>query len=52
MELAQGNIIKTVFGRRFDNPSGVLASAITTRKKYVEHVQFSLLPFSEYLPNS
>jgi len=50
MELAQGNIIKTVFGRHFDDPSGELARAITTRKKYVEHVQFSLLPFSEYLP--
>jgi len=50
MELAQRNIIKTVFGRHFDDPSGELAGAITTRKKYVEHVQFSLLPFSEYLP--
>jgi len=50
MELAQRNIIKTVFGRRFDDPSGELARAITIRKKYVEHVQFSLLPFSEYLP--
>ena len=50
MELAQDNIIKTAFGRRFDDPSGALASAITIRKKYVEHVQFSLLPFSEYLP--
>lgn len=50
MELAQHNIIKTVFGRRFDDPSGELAKAITTRKKYVEHVHFSLLPFPEYLP--
>jgi cytochrome P450 len=49
-ELAQDNIIKTAFGRRFDDPSGALARAITIRKKYVEHVQFSLLPFSEYLP--
>ncbi|WNM61106.1 cytochrome P450 [Candidatus Nitrospira neomarina] len=50
MELAQDNIIKTVFGRRFDDPSGALASAITLRKQYVEHVQFSLLPFSEIFP--
>ncbi len=50
MELAQDNIIKTAFGPCFDDPSGALASAITIRKKYVEHVQFSLLPFPEYLP--
>ncbi len=50
MELAQGNIIKTVFGPRFDDPSGELVRAISIRKMYVEHVQFSLLPFPEYLP--
>lgn len=50
MALAQHNIIRTVFGRNFDDSSGELARAITIRKKYVEHVYFSLLPFSEYLP--
>ncbi|WP_342347356.1 cytochrome P450 [uncultured Nitrospira sp.] len=50
MALAQHNIIKTVFGPDFEDESGELARAITTRKKYLEHVHFSLLPFSEYLP--
>jgi cytochrome P450 len=50
MALAQHNIIKTVFGPEFEDGSGELARAITIRKKYVEHVHFSLLPFSEYLP--
>jgi cytochrome P450 len=50
MALAQHNIIRTVFGRNFDDSSGELARAITIRKKYAEHVYFSLLPFSEYLP--
>ncbi|MEO6202010.1 MAG: cytochrome P450 [Nitrospirales bacterium] len=50
LALAQHNIIKTVFGPDFEDVSGELARAITIRKKYVEHVHFSLLPFSEYLP--
>jgi len=50
MGLAQRNIIKTVLGDDFVDRSEELASAITTRKKYVEHVYFSLLPFPEHLP--
>ncbi len=50
MALTQHNIIKTVFGPEFEDRSGELAGAIMTRKKYVEHVYFSLLPFPEYLP--
>ncbi len=50
MAMTQQNIIRTVFGQDFDDRSGELAGAITTRKKYVEHVYFSLLPFPEYLP--
>lgn len=50
MALAQHNIIRTVLGDDFDDRSGEFATALTTRKKYVEHVYFSLLPFPEYLP--
>lgn len=50
MALAQHNIIKIVFGQDFEDGSCELSRAITIRKKYVEHVHFSLLPFPEYLP--
>jgi cytochrome P450 len=50
MALAQHNIIKTVLGDDFDDRSMEFARAITIRKKYVEHVYFSLIPFPEYLP--
>jgi cytochrome P450 len=50
MALAQHNIIRTVLGDDFDDRSEEFAAALTTRKKYVEHVYFSLLPFPEYLP--
>jgi cytochrome P450 len=49
MELAQHNIIKTIFGMDFDDRSGALAGAITTRKQYMEHVFFS--PFPEFFPS-
>jgi cytochrome P450 len=48
--LTRHNIIKTIFGPEFDDRSGEMATAIMTRKKYVEHIYFSLIPFPEYVP--
>lgn len=50
MDLAQRNIIRTLFGAHFEDRSGKLAEAITTRRQYMEHVFFSLIPFPEYHP--
>lgn len=50
MSLAKSNIIKTVFGQNFEDRMGELGKAITIRRKYLNHVYFSLLPFPEYIP--
>jgi len=50
MSLAKSNIIKTVFGKNFEDRTGQLGKAITIRRTYLNHVYFSLLPFPEYIP--
>jgi len=50
MELAQQIIVRSVFGADFIDEGGQLAEAITTRRQYLEHVFFSLLPFPEHVP--
>jgi cytochrome P450 len=46
--LALSTIIGTLFGTGFDETQ--LAQAITVRRRYIEYVYASLLPFPEYLP--
>ncbi|HEY6085679.1 MAG TPA: cytochrome P450, partial [Nitrospira sp.] len=48
--LTQRVIIRTVFGMNFDDPGGQLAAAITARKRYLEHIFFSLIPMASYVP--
>jgi len=50
MELAQRIIIQSVFGSDFTDVGGQLAAALTTRRRYLEQVFFSLLPFPEHVP--
>ena len=50
MELAQRIIIQSVFGTDFTDVGGQLAAALTTRRRYLEQVFFSLFPFPEHVP--
>jgi len=46
--LALAIILGSLFGPNFDD--GKLSAAITIRRRYIEYVYGSLLPFPEYLP--
>jgi cytochrome P450 len=48
--LAQRVIIRTVFGTDFRDRNGLLAEAINGRKRYLDHIFFSLMPMAHYLP--
>ncbi|HJT20592.1 MAG TPA: cytochrome P450 [Nitrospira sp.] len=48
--LAQRVIVRTVFGMNFDDRNGQLADAITARKRYLNHIFFSLVPMAHYIP--
>ena len=50
MRLAQQIIVRSAFGEDFTDEGGQLAEAITTRRRYLEQVFFSLLPFPEHVP--
>ena len=50
MKLAQEIMIRTVFGSDFKDSLGELAEAISTRRRYMEYIFFSLFPFPECLP--
>jgi cytochrome P450 len=50
MELAQQIIVRSVFGEDYADEGSQLAEAITTRRRYLEQVFFSLLPFPEHVP--
>lgn len=50
MGLTQQIIARSVFGEAFTDEGGQLAEAITTRRRYLEQVFFSLLPFPEHVP--
>lgn len=49
MELAQRIIVRSVFGADFSDDAGELAVAISTRRRYMEHVFFSPMP--EWMPS-
>jgi cytochrome P450 len=48
--LAQQIIVRSVFGEDFTDEGGQLAEAITIRRRYLEQVFFSLIPFPEHVP--
>jgi cytochrome P450 len=48
--LAQGIMIKTLFGSDYIDEGGALSKAITIRRRYYEYLLGSLFPFPEYLP--
>ena len=50
MVLAQRVIIRTVFGKRFQDFDGQLVKAINTRNRYLDHTFFSLIPMAHYIP--
>ncbi len=50
MTLTQQVLLKTLFGRDFDDPGGRFAQSVTTRREYIEYFFTSNLPIPEYLP--
>ncbi len=48
--LTQRVIFRTIFGLDFHDEAGQLAKAVMVRRRFFEHVFFSVAPFPEHLP--
>lgn len=49
-ELAERNILETLFGSCSERWRGRLARSSAARRRFTEHIYFSLSPFPEYMP--
>lgn len=50
MTITQQVLLRTLFGRDFEDPGGRFSRSVTTRREYIEYFFTSNLPVPEYLP--